>query len=204
MINRPIDALPLSTSAAVERLGRRPARVDAPTRTRLRGSRSERTPPNNERGGLDRLAHPEDDAEVGDGAEIEDRERERDTCQAVADRRDRRGAEEQAVIALGEGTEGGHGQRGWTAPRHFTIAGSVGADAVRRSRLLRRHLTAIDRSQEIGCDAVQVFTQSPRMWRPTNHTPEAVTRFRERREEAGSAASSATPSTSSTSPRRIR
>ena len=33
---------------------------------------------------------------------------------------------------------------------------------------------AIDRGEAIGCDAVQVFTQSPRMWRPTNHTPEAV------------------------------
>ena len=44
---------------------------------------------------------------------------------------------------------------------------------------------AIDRGEEMGCDAVQVFTQSPRMWRPTNHTPEAVARFRERREEAG-------------------
>ena len=44
---------------------------------------------------------------------------------------------------------------------------------------------AIDRAEAIGCDAVQVFTQSPRMWRPTNHTPEAVARFRERREEAG-------------------
>jgi deoxyribonuclease-4 len=44
---------------------------------------------------------------------------------------------------------------------------------------------AIDRAKAIGCDAVQVFTQSPRMWRPTNHTPEAVARFRDRREEAG-------------------
>ncbi len=44
---------------------------------------------------------------------------------------------------------------------------------------------AIDRAEAIGCDAVQVFTQSPRMWRPTNHTPEAVARFRERRAEAG-------------------
>jgi deoxyribonuclease-4 len=43
---------------------------------------------------------------------------------------------------------------------------------------------AIDRAQAIRCEAVQVFTQSPRMWRPTNHTPEAVARFRERREEA--------------------
>ena len=44
---------------------------------------------------------------------------------------------------------------------------------------------AIDRAEAIGCDAVQVFTQSPRMWRPTNHTAEATARFRERRAEAG-------------------
>src|SRR5258705_9404038 len=44
---------------------------------------------------------------------------------------------------------------------------------------------AIDRGEAIGCDAVQVFTQSPRMWRPTAHTPEAVARFRERRAETG-------------------
>ena len=44
---------------------------------------------------------------------------------------------------------------------------------------------AIDRAEAIGCNAAQVFTQSPRMWRPTNHTPEAIARFRERREEAG-------------------
>jgi len=45
--------------------------------------------------------------------------------------------------------------------------------------------TAIDRAEEMGCDAVQVFTQSPRMWRPTAHTEEALARFRERRTEAG-------------------
>ena len=44
---------------------------------------------------------------------------------------------------------------------------------------------AVDRGEAIGCEAIQVFTQSPRMWRPANHTPEAVARFRERREEAG-------------------
>src|SRR4029079_15009838 len=44
---------------------------------------------------------------------------------------------------------------------------------------------AIDRVESIGGDAVQVFTQSPRAWRPTNHKPEAVERFRERRAEAG-------------------
>ena len=45
--------------------------------------------------------------------------------------------------------------------------------------------TAIDRAEELGCNAVQVFTQSPRMWRPTAHTPEQVERFRSRREGAG-------------------
>jgi len=43
---------------------------------------------------------------------------------------------------------------------------------------------AIDRVEEIGGKAVQVFTQSPRMWKPTAHTPEEVERFRSRREEA--------------------
>lgn len=43
---------------------------------------------------------------------------------------------------------------------------------------------AIDRAEELGCDAIQVFTQSPRMWRPTEHTAEELERFRTRREEA--------------------
>ena len=43
---------------------------------------------------------------------------------------------------------------------------------------------AIDRIDEVGGNAVQVFTQSPRMWRPTAHTPEEVERFRARRREA--------------------
>ena len=45
--------------------------------------------------------------------------------------------------------------------------------------------TAIDRIEAIGGDCVQVFTQSPRMWRPTEHKPEAIAQFRERRREAG-------------------
>jgi len=43
---------------------------------------------------------------------------------------------------------------------------------------------AVDRGAAMGCDAIQVFTQSPRMWRPTAHADEAVARFRERRAEA--------------------
>jgi deoxyribonuclease-4 len=45
--------------------------------------------------------------------------------------------------------------------------------------------TAIGRAVERGADSVQVFTQSPRTWRPTNHDPANFDRFRERREEAG-------------------
>jgi deoxyribonuclease-4 len=45
--------------------------------------------------------------------------------------------------------------------------------------------TAIDRIEAIGGDCAQVFTQSPRMWRPTNHKPEAVQAFRDKRAEHG-------------------
>jgi deoxyribonuclease IV len=45
--------------------------------------------------------------------------------------------------------------------------------------------TAIDRIEAIGGDCVQVFTQSPRMWKPTAHSVEAVERFKARRVEVG-------------------
>jgi deoxyribonuclease IV len=44
--------------------------------------------------------------------------------------------------------------------------------------------TAIERARERRCDAIQVFTQSPRMWRPTSHAEEALARFREGRAKA--------------------
>src|SRR5256714_2723272 len=37
----------------------------------------------------------------------------------------------------------------------------------------------------MGADSVQVFTQSPGAWRPTNHGPASFERFREKRAEAG-------------------
>ena len=43
---------------------------------------------------------------------------------------------------------------------------------------------AIDRVEEIGGNCVQVFTQSPRMWRPTAHSEEEIERFRTRRRQA--------------------
>ncbi len=45
--------------------------------------------------------------------------------------------------------------------------------------------TAVDRAEAVRAESLQVFTQSPRMWRPTNHDPANLERFRERRGEAG-------------------
>jgi len=45
--------------------------------------------------------------------------------------------------------------------------------------------TAIDRIEAIGGESVQIFTQSPRTWRATNHDPANFERFKERRAEAG-------------------
>ena len=45
--------------------------------------------------------------------------------------------------------------------------------------------TAVDRAEAIGAESLQVFTQSPRAWRPTNHDPANLETFRRRREEVG-------------------
>jgi deoxyribonuclease-4 len=39
--------------------------------------------------------------------------------------------------------------------------------------------TAVERGVERECDAIQIFHQSPRMWRPTNHRPENIAAFNE-------------------------
>src|SRR3954447_13324784 len=45
--------------------------------------------------------------------------------------------------------------------------------------------TAVDRAEAIGAESLQIFTQSPRQWRPTNHARASLEKFRERREEVG-------------------
>jgi deoxyribonuclease-4 len=44
---------------------------------------------------------------------------------------------------------------------------------------------ALDKAVDIGADAVQLFTQSPRAWRVPERNPEAYEQFRSRREETG-------------------
>ncbi len=38
---------------------------------------------------------------------------------------------------------------------------------------------AVERGQERGCEAIQIFNQSPRMWRPTNYGEEDFVAFKE-------------------------
>lgn len=44
---------------------------------------------------------------------------------------------------------------------------------------------AVARGVKLGCEAIQVFTQSPRTWRHPQHEPEVLARFARDREEAG-------------------
>ncbi len=39
-------------------------------------------------------------------------------------------------------------------------------------------LASLARGEALGCDVVQLFTQSPRQWRPTAHAPEALAAYR--------------------------
>jgi deoxyribonuclease IV len=39
---------------------------------------------------------------------------------------------------------------------------------------------AIERAEELGCETMQIFNQSPRMWRPTRYGPDDFAAFRER------------------------
>ncbi len=39
--------------------------------------------------------------------------------------------------------------------------------------------SAVPRGVELECDAIQIFHQSPRMWRPTNHKPANIEAFNE-------------------------
>jgi deoxyribonuclease IV len=41
---------------------------------------------------------------------------------------------------------------------------------------------AIERGTELGAESIQIFNQSPRMWRPTNYGEDDFSRFREARD----------------------
>jgi deoxyribonuclease-4 len=43
---------------------------------------------------------------------------------------------------------------------------------------------ALERAEELGCETMQIFNQSPRMWRPTRYTEADFKAFRERMERS--------------------
>ncbi len=43
---------------------------------------------------------------------------------------------------------------------------------------------AIERAEERTCDAIQIFNQSPRMWRPTRYSDDDFAEFREAMERS--------------------
>jgi deoxyribonuclease-4 len=52
----------------------------------------------------------------------------------------------------------------------------VGAHVSTAGGLVKAH----ERGVEMGCDAIQIFNQSPRMWRPTKYKQDDIDGFRER------------------------
>ena len=49
---------------------------------------------------------------------------------------------------------------------------------------------AIERAEERRCDAIQIFNQSPRMWRPTRYSDDDFAAFREAMERLARSRSS--------------
>jgi deoxyribonuclease-4 len=44
---------------------------------------------------------------------------------------------------------------------------------------------SLERMQAIGAEAAQIFVQSPRTWRPTNHKPDTIERFKAEKKRLG-------------------
>src|SRR6266576_452259 len=62
----------------------------------------------------------------------------------------------------------------------------TGTDGSELTMLIGAHVStggglvrAIERAEEMTCDSIQIFNQSPRMWRPTRYGPEDFAAFRE-------------------------
>src|SRR4051794_39144199 len=78
----------------------------------------------------------------------------------------------------------------WRAPvgdgAKRTRTGTDGSDSLEFIVLIGAHVStggglfrAIERAEERLCDAIQVFNQSPRMWRPTRYSDDDFSAFRE-------------------------
>src|SRR5262249_3277307 len=59
--------------------------------------------------------------------------------------------------------------------REFELSMLIGAHVSTAGGLAN----AIERGEERGCESIQIFHQSPRMWRPTKYGPDDFAEFRE-------------------------
>lgn len=59
--------------------------------------------------------------------------------------------------------------------RGFSLVMLIGAHVSTAGGLA----TAVERGKKLGCESIQIFHQSPRMWRPTKHSEEDFAAFRE-------------------------
>src|SRR3954453_9423589 len=62
----------------------------------------------------------------------------------------------------------------------------TGVDGAELTMLIGAHVStggglpkAIERAEEMRCEAIQVFNQSPRMWRPTRYSEDDFAEFRQ-------------------------
>src|SRR5439155_20040303 len=68
------------------------------------------------------------------------------------------------------------GRRGGEPDSHGHTPMLVGGHVSTSGGLVK----AYERGIEFGCEALQIFNQSPRMWRPTQWKPDDIEQFRER------------------------
>jgi deoxyribonuclease-4 len=87
-------------------------------------------------------------------------------------------AGEQPVVQSGPGaSDVKSAGRGWSKPNAHEIALTmlIGAHVSQAGGLAN----AVQRGTDRGCNAIQIFNQSPRMWRPTAYDEEDFAAFRE-------------------------
>src|SRR3954466_2537633 len=83
----------------------------------------------------------------------------------------------RSLRASGHAVAPASGVQPWE--RHYSAAAMlIGAHVSNAGGLPK----AVERGVERECDAIQIFNQSPRAWRPTAYTDEDFAAFREARE----------------------
>ena len=157
-----VDVEPLALQVRAERaaLGGRLVEVEPEPVERLPGSARSRRPPRGT-GRCPRCAAPRRRRGGGRTASCRGR------CERL-----RRGGTRSARGRSGPGHPSTpYRTRPMLYGAHVSVAGGI--------------TNAIPRAVDLGCDAIQIFTQSSRQWKPTNHDPAMLAQFGPMAAEAG-------------------